>query len=71
MSFYKDHYQVVIMGGGLAGMACALRLQKWGIKDILILEKHNLPGSLPAEPPLRGSPDSGPAFFFSHFKEIA
>ena len=46
MSFYKDHYQVVIMGGGLAGMACALRLQKWGIKDILILEKHNLPGGL-------------------------
>ena len=36
MSFYKDHYQVVIMGGGLAGMACALRLQKWGINDILI-----------------------------------
>ena len=24
MSFYKDHYQVVIMGGGLAGMACAM-----------------------------------------------
>lgn len=46
MSYYKDHYQVVIMGGGLAGMACALRLQKWGIKDILILEKHNLPGGL-------------------------
>jgi len=44
--YFKDHYQVVIMGGGLAGMACALRLQKWGIKDILILEKHNLPGGL-------------------------
>lgn len=44
--FFKDHYQVVIIGGGLAGMACALRLQKWGIKDILILEKHNLPGGL-------------------------
>ena len=46
MKFYKDHYEVVIIGGGLAGMACALQLQAWGIKDILILEKHNLPGGL-------------------------
>ncbi len=46
MKFYKDHYDVVIIGGGLAGMACALQLQAWGIKDILILEKHNLPGGL-------------------------
>ena len=46
MKFYKDHYQVIIMGGGLAGMSCALQLQAWGIKDILILEKHNMPGGL-------------------------
>ena len=46
MQFYKDHYEVVIIGGGLAGMACALQLQAWGIRDILILEKHNLPGGL-------------------------
>ncbi len=46
MKFYKDHYQVIIMGGGLAGMCCALQLQAWGIRDILILEKHNLPGGL-------------------------
>ena len=46
MKFYKDHYDVVIIGGGLAGMACALQLQAWGIRDILILEKHNLPGGL-------------------------
>ena len=46
MKFYKDHYEVVIIGGGLAGMACTLQLQAWGIKDILILEKHNLPGGL-------------------------
>ena len=39
MKFFKDHYEVVIIGGGLAGMACALQLQDKGFKDILILEK--------------------------------
>ncbi len=46
MSFYKDHYQVVIIGGGLSGFGTALQLQQKGITDILILEKHNLPGGL-------------------------
>ena len=46
MAFYKDHYDVVIIGGALAGLSCALQLQAKGVKDILILEKHNLPGGL-------------------------
>ena len=46
MSFYKSHYDVVIIGGGLAGMTTALALQDSGVNDILILEKHNLPGGL-------------------------
>ncbi len=46
MGFYKEHYEVVIIGGDLAGMYCALQLQSKGVKDILILEKHNLPGGL-------------------------
>ena len=46
MKFYKDHYDVVIVGGALAGMSACLQLQAWGVKDILILEKHNMPGGL-------------------------
>ncbi|MCD8119926.1 MAG: NAD(P)/FAD-dependent oxidoreductase [Lachnospiraceae bacterium] len=46
MSFFKNHYEVVIIGGGLAGMASALALQSGGVKDILVLEKHNMPGGL-------------------------
>lgn len=47
MDFYKDHYKVVIIGGALSGLSTALQLQQKGITDILILEKHNLPGALP------------------------
>ena len=46
MKFYKDHYDVIIIGGALAGLSAALQLQAFGVKDILILEKHNLPGGL-------------------------
>ena len=46
MKFYKEHYDVIIMGAGLAGLSAALQLQARGITDILILEKHNLPGGL-------------------------
>lgn len=46
MSFYKKHYNVVIIGGALAGMSAALQLQAKRVRDILILEKHNLPGGL-------------------------
>ena len=33
MKFYKDHYDVVIIGGALAGMSACLQLQAWGIKE--------------------------------------
>lgn len=44
--FFKKRYKVVIIGGALSGMACALQLLSKGIKDILILEQHNLPGGI-------------------------
>ncbi|MBQ6622551.1 MAG: NAD(P)/FAD-dependent oxidoreductase [Mogibacterium sp.] len=46
MKFYKDHYDVIIIGGALSGLSAALQLQQKGIRDILILEKHTLPGGL-------------------------
>lgn len=46
MGYFKDHYQVIIIGGSISGLGCAIQLQALGIKDILVLEKHNLPGGL-------------------------
>lgn len=45
MKFYKDRYDVIIIGGALAGLASALMLAEKG-RDVLILEQHNLPGGL-------------------------
>lgn len=45
-SFYKDKYDVIIIGSALAGMATALKLKKSGVNDILILEQHNVPGGV-------------------------
>jgi flavin-dependent dehydrogenase len=35
-------YDIIIVGGGLAGLCCTLHLQKFGVK-ILLLEKHPFP----------------------------
>lgn len=45
MQFYRDHYDVIIIGGALAGLSSALMLGKKG-KSVLVLEQHNLPGGL-------------------------
>jgi phytoene dehydrogenase-like protein len=44
--YFKDHYSVIIIGSALSGMAAALELSQKGLKDILVLEQHNLPGGL-------------------------
>ena len=38
--------QAVIIGGGPAGLAAALRLRKNGVQDILILEREHFPGGI-------------------------
>ena len=43
--FYKDHYDVVIIGASLAGLSAALSLREKGY-DVLVLEQHNLPGGV-------------------------
>jgi NADPH-dependent 2,4-dienoyl-CoA reductase/sulfur reductase-like enzyme len=40
------HRQAVIVGGGPAGLAAALRLKERGVGDILILEREKLPGGI-------------------------
>lgn len=42
---FKDSYDVVVIGGALAGLASALTLAKKG-KKVLVLEQHNLPGGV-------------------------
>ena len=38
--------QAVIIGGGPAGLAAALRLRQKGVQDILILEREHFPGGI-------------------------
>ena len=44
-NFFKDKYDVVIIGGALSGLSSALKLLEKG-KDILVLEQHNIPGGV-------------------------
>ena len=45
MKFYKKHYDVIVIGGALAGLSSALMLADKGL-SVLVLERHNLPGGI-------------------------
>lgn len=40
------HHQAVIIGGGPAGLAAAVRLRQRGVQDIVILEREKTPGGV-------------------------
>ena len=39
----KDHYDIIIVGAGPSGLACALELKKRGAEDVLVLERFTFP----------------------------
>ena len=39
----KDHYDIIIVGAGPAGLACALELKKRGAEGIVVLERFAFP----------------------------
>ncbi|MBR6089717.1 MAG: NAD(P)/FAD-dependent oxidoreductase, partial [Anaerolineaceae bacterium] len=45
MKHFQDSYDVIVIGGALAGLASALTLANKG-KRVLVLEQHNLPGGV-------------------------
>ena len=44
-NFYKEHYDVVVIGASLAGLSSALTLSD-SHYNVLVLEQHNLPGGV-------------------------
>ena len=44
----KDHYEVVIIGGGVHGLSTAYYLGKQGITDVAVLDKGYLGGGASA-----------------------
>ena len=39
----KDHYDIIIVGAGPAGLACALELKRRGAEDFVVLERFSFP----------------------------
>ncbi|HDD26702.1 MAG TPA: FAD-dependent oxidoreductase, partial [Acidilobales archaeon] len=68
MKFYK----LCIIGGGLAGLSLAYYLVSLGVKDVVIIEKSEVPGGLLTTKHIRGYTFDvgGSHIIFSKDKEI-
>ncbi|MGB5705764.1 MAG: FAD-dependent oxidoreductase [Arenicellales bacterium] len=42
-----DHYQVIVIGAGPAGIACATELRRRGIENIVLIERESKAGGIP------------------------
>ncbi|MBN1903110.1 FAD-dependent oxidoreductase [Candidatus Sumerlaeota bacterium] len=62
---------IVILGAGLAGLSCALRLTELGYHNITLLEKEPYPGGLATSIHFKGhTSDLGPHRIHSEVKEV-
>ena len=41
-----EHHQAVIIGGGPAGLAAAIRLREKDVEDVVVLEREHRPGGI-------------------------
>ena len=41
-----ERHQAVIIGGGPAGLAAAIRLRQKGVDDVVVLEREHRPGGI-------------------------
>jgi len=64
-------YQCCIIGAGPAGLGAALELSKHGIRDLIIIDKHKIPGGLARTETFGGVRfDIGPHRFFTKNHEV-
>ncbi|MEM9775463.1 MAG: FAD-dependent oxidoreductase, partial [Chloroflexota bacterium] len=39
----NSHFSIIIIGGGIVGTSIAYHLAQYGLRDILVIDKGNLP----------------------------
>jgi len=62
----EKHYQVIVLGAGVAGIGAAMRLEKENIKDYIVLEKSDAVGGVWRENTYPGCACDVPSLFYSY-----